>query len=259
MINIRVFQLKLRMKGGKTVYVTKERSGPDHLLKIASRPNKERSLFIMDRRTSTIRLAVSPTLAVSNQFGRGMKLGGNVVLRKYDGSPTQIAYINEHHRVLNKAGDCLTPHFYKNEEDNNLTWWHCNSQKAQKWNFRFQTYLFRRSVELPKTRLHAVQVTSSNNADDFYQDPWAATYKKNLKKSWEPRPKKVKTGELNYRRGKYDIHRIHRTGARRYNKYPVHDRAFRSIYKHVDLPRLGRGFKTTYRDIFNLRKQRQQP
>lgn len=88
MVKIRTFQLKLRVKEGLIVYVTKERSGPDHLLKIGKNPTKERSLFIHDRRTNSIRLAASPSLAISNQYGRGVKLGGNVVLRKYSRSKT---------------------------------------------------------------------------------------------------------------------------------------------------------------------------
>lgn len=121
-----MFQLSLDTKGGRTIYVSKERSGPDHMLKIGSKVSKERSLFIFDKRTNSIRLAASPTLALSNQYGRGEKLGGNVVLRHYENSSTQVAYIGKHKRILNKAGNCLTPHYYKNEEDNHLTWWDCN-------------------------------------------------------------------------------------------------------------------------------------
>jgi len=76
------------MKNGRTLYVTKQRIGPDHIMKIGKRVSKERSLFIFDKRTNSIRLAASPTLAISNQNGRGLKLGGNVVLRKYSGSGT---------------------------------------------------------------------------------------------------------------------------------------------------------------------------
>lgn len=130
MVFIRAFQLRLRVKGGRTVYVTRERSGPDHLLKIGKNPSKERSLFIHDRRTNSIRLAASPSLAISNQYGRGVKLGGNVVLRKWRKSKTQFAVLGKNHQVLNKNGDCLTPHFYNNKEGNNLTWWNCNDSRA---------------------------------------------------------------------------------------------------------------------------------
>lgn len=48
---MKVFSISLKMKGGMTLYVTKERSGPDHLIKIGKRVSKERSLFVMDERT----------------------------------------------------------------------------------------------------------------------------------------------------------------------------------------------------------------
>lgn len=87
-VNLRTFQLKMSMKGGRIVYVNKEKSGPDHLLMLAKKPSKSRSLFILDKRTSSIRLASAPHLAMSNQATRGVKLGGNVVLRKYNESKT---------------------------------------------------------------------------------------------------------------------------------------------------------------------------
>lgn len=138
------------------MYVTKERSGPDHLLQIGSSPSQERSLFIRDKRTNSIRLASSPTLAISNQSGRGNKVGGNVVLRKYKKSKTQIAFLGKHKRILNKDGKCLTPHFYENTENNNLTWWNCNGSKSQRWKTKTSTFRFRRSSQMPHTRLYAV-------------------------------------------------------------------------------------------------------
>jgi hypothetical protein len=125
--------LKLAVPGGRFVYVTKERSGPDHLLMLGKSPSLARTLFIKDKRTSTIRLAVAPHLALANQYTRGVKLGGNVVLRKFNGEKTQVTRLGSHNRVLNKNGDCLTPHFYKNEEANRLTWWNCNESNAQRW------------------------------------------------------------------------------------------------------------------------------
>jgi len=156
-VNLRTFQLKMAIKGGRIVYVNKEKSGPDHLLMLSKKPSKSRSLFILDKRTSSIRLASAPHLAMSNQATRGVKLGGNVVLRKYNESKTQVAKLGKYKRVLNKNGDCLTPHFYKNEEDNRLTWWNCNGSDAQKWKLLWQINQFKKSASAPHSRLHVMQ------------------------------------------------------------------------------------------------------
>ena len=65
-LRLRVFSLTTYTRPYRYIAVTRERSGPDHLLKLKKRPEKERSFFIQDKRTNTFRLAAAPHLAMSN-------------------------------------------------------------------------------------------------------------------------------------------------------------------------------------------------
>lgn len=121
-------------------------------------------------------------------------------------------------------------------------WWRCNESNTQKWVSNWTIQRFKRSPTKPHSRLHIVQMKAQKED------------KKELEKvehAW------IAKREKKLRKGKYDYHKQHRVGARKYTKYPVHDRAYRSIYKAINPIKQGRRkFRTTFRSIELDREER---
>jgi hypothetical protein len=90
------FQIKLDATGGRHIYLSKEKNGNDFVLKLSNKKDW-RSWFIMDKKTSTIRLYTQPQMTISNLAGKDVKPGAPLVLRPYDKTDeSQVVEINGH-------------------------------------------------------------------------------------------------------------------------------------------------------------------
>lgn len=128
------FLIKSEMKGNRNVYLSKEKQGDDFVLKFGKKPNEWRSWFIMDPRTSTIRLYVQPHLAISNKAGKGVKPGANLVMRKFNADDVSQPIIVNGHRIENKKSKrCLTTANSENKDSIYVNYWPCAGKDAQKW------------------------------------------------------------------------------------------------------------------------------
>lgn len=77
------FLIRLAGKTQRNVFMSQETQGKDFVLKIAKRPANWRSWFIMDKRTSSVRLFTQRHLAIANLAGKGNKPGKAMVMRKF--------------------------------------------------------------------------------------------------------------------------------------------------------------------------------
>jgi len=86
-------------------------------------------------------------MALSNQLGKGQKIGKNVEFRAFKNQPDQFVVVKKNKiSAFKKSSKCLTPHHYKNKDDNLLTWWHCNRNPAQDWKVTFIPRKFKSGV-----------------------------------------------------------------------------------------------------------------
>lgn len=65
------------------LYMSNQRDGAEYLAKIKSNIYNERSWFVYDTRTRSIRLAHKPEYALANKRGIEFAKGLNVVFRSY--------------------------------------------------------------------------------------------------------------------------------------------------------------------------------
>ena len=128
------FLIKLLMKGNRNIYLSKEKQGKDFVLKLGKKPKDWRSWFIMDKRTSTIRLYVQPHLAISNKAGKGVKPGHALTMRKYDKTDESQPFSVNGKRLENaKSKRCLTTMNAENKDSIYLNFWPCSGKEAAKW------------------------------------------------------------------------------------------------------------------------------
>jgi len=135
------FQIISNMKGGRKIYASKQKQGEDIVLKISDDFNDWRTMFIVDKRTQSVRLHSNKALALSNQVSKvpkdRLKTGKNVMLRKFKTQADQMKISFADKKIINKARKCLSTKHYKNKDETLLTWWNCNKNPAQAWTHTF--------------------------------------------------------------------------------------------------------------------------
>lgn len=128
------FVITVNDKGNRNVFLSKEKLGPDFVLKLLKKPKSWRSWFIMDKRTGSIRLYTQRHLAISNRAGKNSKPGAPLVLRKYDPKDKSQDIVVNGARIQNKhSHKCLSTANHQNKDNINLTYWPCIGKETQKW------------------------------------------------------------------------------------------------------------------------------
>jgi hypothetical protein len=88
------FYIESPLKGNRRIYMSKQSKGDDTVLKLNGDINDWRALFIVDKRTRSIRLHSNRGQAFSNQFAKTpkelLKSGRNACLRKFRKSGDQV-------------------------------------------------------------------------------------------------------------------------------------------------------------------------
>lgn len=77
------FALQLTMPGKRRVFMSKVNTMGGYLAKIKQGINNDKSQFIFDKRTNSVRLFSDRSMALSNQLGKGSKRDYNAVFRKF--------------------------------------------------------------------------------------------------------------------------------------------------------------------------------
>lgn len=134
------FMLEQNGKGKRRLFMSKEVTGKDRVLKIDAKRDDWRAWFIYDARSRSIRLDAHRYLALSNKDSLNrFAVGKTVALRKWENTPDQA---NIHLKETSKKGvkniqnwkrKCLTPLHFLNKDMNSLIWWNCNQNPAQGW------------------------------------------------------------------------------------------------------------------------------
>jgi len=131
------FHIAAKMPGHRQLYMSKQKNGHDNILKAATGKADWRALFIVDKRTKSIRLHSNRKLAMSNADSiekgkKRMKKGKMVAMREYKGQADQEIWFNHAH-ISNKNKQCLTFQNYQNKDENTLMFWPCNKNPTQNW------------------------------------------------------------------------------------------------------------------------------
>jgi len=128
------FLIKLAAKGDRNLYLSKEKIGNEFVVKLGKKPNNWRSWFIMDKRSNTVRLFTQPHLALSNQSGKGVKPGANIVMRAYDPKDASQPIQIKGKKIANaKSKRCLSTANNENKDNINVNFWMCIDKETQKW------------------------------------------------------------------------------------------------------------------------------
>jgi hypothetical protein len=118
----------------RNIFMSNEKIGDESVLKIAKKPNDWHSWFIMDKRTSSIRLFVRRHLAISNLAGKTGKNGHQLVLREFaKGDLSQGILVNGHRIVNKKSKRCISTANNQNTDNTFVTYWPCSGHATQKW------------------------------------------------------------------------------------------------------------------------------
>jgi len=130
------FQIQLGAKGKRNVFLSKEKSGDDFVLKISKEDKGWRSWFIMDKSRTTIRLFTQPHLTMSVKAGKGIKPGAALTMRKFDKTDVSQPVTMKGNKILNKKSKrCLATQNNENKDQIYINFWPCTSGKeTQKWN-----------------------------------------------------------------------------------------------------------------------------
>lgn len=132
------FHIQSKMPGNRSVFMTKQKNGKDQVVKISKDVDDWRSLFIVDKRTRSIRLHSNRKLALSNQDSlekgkKRMKKGKMVAMREYTKGQLDQEIWLSHGHFVNRNKQCLTMTNYKNKDENTLMFWQCNKNPTQNW------------------------------------------------------------------------------------------------------------------------------
>jgi len=127
------------MSGKRRVYMSKVNTSGGYLAKIGRENNGWRSEFIYDKRSKSVRLFKDRSIVLSNQQGKGSKRDYYAVFRKFKGTKDQQITISNSNFVKNRAGHCLTPSFFKNEDKQPMVWHKCHHLNSQKFTKEFAT------------------------------------------------------------------------------------------------------------------------
>jgi len=130
------FQIVLGAKGKRKVYLSKEKSGDDFVLKISKEDKGWRSWFVMDKSRERVLLYTQPHLSLSVKAGKGVKPGQALVMRKVDKEDTSQPILVKGSKIENKKSKrCLAPLNNENKDEIYINFWPCISGKeTQKWN-----------------------------------------------------------------------------------------------------------------------------
>lgn len=100
------------------MFRSKQANGAEFVAKIKGGVRDWRAILIWDRRSNSLRLDSNRNMALSNQDGKGRKIGKNVAFRVFKNQADQFVSINKDKITNFKRGKkCLTPHHYKNKDD----------------------------------------------------------------------------------------------------------------------------------------------
>jgi len=129
------FLIKVEASGNRNAYISKEKLGEEYAVKLSKKPDSWRSWFIMDARTSTIRLFTQRHLALSNKSGKGVKPGASLVMRAYSAKDDSQPVVINGKKIENKKSKrCLSTANNENKDEVHLTFWPCTDGKdTQKW------------------------------------------------------------------------------------------------------------------------------
>jgi hypothetical protein len=129
------FLIRLTGKTQRNIFMSQETQGKDFVLKIAKRPDNWRSWFIMDKRTSSVRLFTQRHLAIANLAGKNQKSGKALVMRKFSASDKSQAIQVVGHKFQNKnSKKCIGTMSDENKDNIYVNYWQCVPGKAtQKW------------------------------------------------------------------------------------------------------------------------------
>lgn len=160
------FALELKMPGRRRVYMSNVRTLGGYMAKIRQGVNSWRSRFIYDKRTKSLRLFKDRSIALSNQLGKGSKQHHYAVFRRYLGQRDQELTINNSRYIRNRAGNCLTPAFFKNEDRQPLTWHKCHHLNTQKFTKEFSEHhveTYKEKFDKLRAKVKATALSQSMN------------------------------------------------------------------------------------------------
>jgi len=145
------FQIKSKMAGFRALFWNEHIGGGQYRLRIRNDSCKNnRQWFTFDRRSRTIRAYASRSMAISNQSGKGFRIGVAAVVRSYKNEVYQRAsfYGGSRRNIRNVAGKCLDVHGGRNTNNRHVIFWNCHNGANQGWNLR--THCARKPVK-PRT------------------------------------------------------------------------------------------------------------
>jgi len=133
------FQVKSKMAGFRALFWNEHIGGGQYRLRIRNDQCKNnKQWFIFDRRSRTIRAWSSRTLAISNQSGKGFRIGVAAVVRSYKNEVYQrLSYYGGSRRNLrNVGGKCLDVHGGVNKHNRHVIFWNCHNGLNQGWSYQ---------------------------------------------------------------------------------------------------------------------------
>jgi len=172
------FHLHLKMKNGRSLYMSRQKDKHDQVLKLKKGVVDWRSLFIYDKRTKSVRLHANRELALSNQDAENeqdrFKSGRTAAMRKYKHTVDQTIFLAEH-KIKNTNKMCLTPRNYQNKDNNLVTFWKCNKHETQNWKWEFFG-LFKQDPFQPVGKVKAystkiIETTKAKVGEEYVPPP----------------------------------------------------------------------------------------
>lgn len=131
---VRLFRIRNWANKKVMMYMSDQVQGKDSFIaKLSAKKHDWRSIFFYDARSKTVRVWKRSTLVLGNQLGQGIVKGKNAAFRKFNGKAQADQAITFQGRFVKTAKYCLTPHYYKADENRALTWWDCGKNPAQQW------------------------------------------------------------------------------------------------------------------------------
>jgi len=133
------FQIKSNMAGFRALFWNEHIGGGQYRLRIRNDSCKNnRQWFTFDKRSRTIRAYASRSMAISNQAGRGFRIGVAAVVRSYKNEVYQRVsfYGGSRRNLRNVAGKCLDVHGGLNKNNRHTIFWNCHNGLNQGWSLK---------------------------------------------------------------------------------------------------------------------------